>query len=100
MFQHEHAGLCNFSNCKKVLCQYQHEEVGGCEEIVNVSEADEEHQEFEEDHENDGEIVDDDKCHLCGNMFLSQDELIEHRKTVHIDIFVKMAESNQFSVED
>ena len=99
MFLHERAGRCNFRNCKKVLCQYQHEEEEYCEEIVNVSEADEAHEEFVEIQENDGELVDDDSCHLCGNMFLSQDALIEHMKTVHIDIFVKMAESNQFSVE-
>ena len=53
MFLHERAGLCIFRNCKKVLCQYQHEEEEGCKEIVDVSEADEDQEEFEENQEND-----------------------------------------------
>ena len=88
MFLHERAGLCMFRNCKKVFCQYQHEEEEGCKEIVDVSEADEDQEEYEENQENYSKIFDDDQCHLCGNVFLSQDALIEHMKTVHIDIFV------------
>ena len=31
---------------------------------------------------------------------MSQDDLIDHMRTVYIDIFVKMVETNQFSVGD
>ena len=76
------------STCTRNLCQFEHESI-----------ADEDTTTIQEDV---GELDDhdDDNCHFCGNQFFSQDALIEHMQTVHIDIFIQMAETNQFLVED
>ena len=88
MFQHKSAGKCKASTCTRHLCQFEHESI-----------ADEDTTTIQEDV---GEVDDhdDDNCHLCRNQFFSQDALIEHMQTVHIDIFILMAERNQFIVED
>ena len=98
MFQHKYAGKCKNKTCTRHLCQFKHENVTVESQVNDGEVVDDDADEVVDD--DDGELVDDDKCHLCGNMFLSQDALIEHMKTVHLDIFVQMAESNQFYVED
>ena len=98
MFQHKYAGKCKTETCTRHLCQFKHENVTVESQVNDGEVVDDDADEVVDD--DDGELVDDDKCHLCGNMFLSQDALIEHMKTVHLDIFVQMAESNQFYVED